>query len=252
MPRPRLPVRLPSPTPLPARGSATAPPENLSQNCQENGPRPENLVAPKRPGIGSKKLSQNCPGGSVRPENGSISKGPGIGSKRSSGTPQTASKSLRRPSRRKSSACPAATPTWIPKGEDLKRIPPDVQAALAETIQPAYEQLVLQAAHPIDRSLGHTLVHLLWLEVLEQYDLGLEYLNFHAALGLPGGRSQAIDQHLRLINSKLRVGYFLQRVQEIRRRHAEAPPLPNPPAPSPAVDALEKTTPVDQKHRLPR
>ncbi len=166
---------------------------------------------------------------------------------------KTASKSRRRPSHRNlrtrvASLSASVTPMWIPKGAEFKRIPPEVQAAVSETIQPAYEQLVLRANHPLDRSLGHTLVHLLWLEVLEQYDLGQEYLALHAALGIPGSRGHVIDQHLRLIDSKLRVGYFLHRIREIRRRNAE---LRRSPPPRAEVDSLEKPAPVDQKTRLP-
>jgi hypothetical protein len=114
-----------------------------------------------------------------------------------------------------------ATPFWAPVGVDLDCVPPEVHQAAAELVQPVYEQCVLRAAGGIEKSLGVTVAHLLWLEILEQFDLKREYTEVQAVLRLPGQRREVIDQHLRMLDSKVRVGYILVRLQELRQRAAE-------------------------------
>ena len=62
----------------------------------------------------------------------------------------------------------------------------------------------------------------LWLEILDQFDIRHEYVTFETRLGLRGNRQDAIDQHLRLIDAKIRAGYFFVRISELRQRLAAA------------------------------
>ena len=100
-------------------------------------------------------------------------------------------------------------------------MPAEVQQAVGELVQPLYDQFVIGAADGLEKSLGVTIAHLLWLEILEQFDIKREYTQVEAVLNLAGNRSEMIDRHLRLIDSKLRVGYFLVRIREIRKRIAD-------------------------------
>jgi len=100
-----------------------------------------------------------------------------------------------------------AQPLWVPEGIDLSYVPVEVRQAVAEVIQPVYEQYVVGADDGLEKSLGLTLTHLLWLEVLEQFDLKREYTQVQAVLGITGNREQLMARHLRLIDSKVRVGY---------------------------------------------
>jgi hypothetical protein len=126
---------------------------------------------------------------------------------------------------------PDNLPLWAPCGIDLKIVPKEVQQAALELIQPLYNQFVLNSSDPLEKSLGVTITHLLWLEILEQFDMKREYTQVNAVLNLPGNRHETIDRHLRLIDSKLRVGYFLSRIREQHKRLAPISPLPLPTPP---------------------
>ena len=127
---------------------------------------------------------------------------------------------------------PQNLPLWAPDGVDLQFVPQEVQQAVAELVQPLYDQFVLGAADGLEKSLGVTIAHLLWLEILEQFDMKREYTQIDAVLNLPGNRHEMIDRHLRLIDSKLRVGYFLVRIRELRNRISDQTGLPPPGADS--------------------
>src|SRR6516164_4810706 len=90
-------------------------------------------------------------------------------------------------------------PYWLPEDTEFAALPRPLQVAITEILYPAYKQLVLGAADPLERATAATFVHLLWLELLQQLELGncLEDLmrpNFGSA-ALNG----VIAQHLRLV-----------------------------------------------------
>jgi hypothetical protein len=115
---------------------------------------------------------------------------------------------------------------------DLEVVPEEVRAAIEEVVRPVYERLVVDVDEPLDKSLGVTVAHLVWLEVLQQFDLKQQYTQISAVLGLPDDRSSAIEQHLRIIYSKVKVGYLLAHLRQLRRKWDERPPggaaLPGP------------------------
>jgi hypothetical protein len=145
-------------------------------------------------------------------------------------------KKIKKPKKQKLPAQPVEPrpqnlPPWAPHGEDLNRIPPEVQQAVADLVQPMYEQFVLNAPGGLEKSLGVTITHLLWLEILDQFDIKRDYLQFESVLNVTYNRPETIDRLLRLIDAKLRISYFLVRLKELRSRlPAEtlpAHPLPN-------------------------
>ena len=109
----------------------------------------------------------------------------------------------------------------MPDDDTLEFVSPEVRQAIAEVVQPVYERFVLAVEDPLEKSLGLTVAHLVWLEVLQQFDLKREYTQVLAVLGLPDDRGAAIDQHLRIIDSKVKLGYLLIRLRELRRRWPE-------------------------------
>jgi hypothetical protein len=123
---------------------------------------------------------------------------------------------------------PPNLPLWAPDDVDLNVVPQEVQQAVAELVQPLYNQFVIGAADALEKSIGVTISHLLWLEILEQFDIKREYIKIDALLKIPGNRHDTIDRHLRLIDSKLRVGYFLVRIREHKNRiqHGDHPNFP--------------------------
>jgi hypothetical protein len=115
---------------------------------------------------------------------------------------------------------PQSIPLWAPDGADLKVVPPEIRQAIAQLIQPIYEQFVLNASDGLEKSLGITITHLLWLEILEQLDIKREYVQIEAVLHITHNRPEMIDRHLHLLDSKLRFGYFLVRIKELQQRLA--------------------------------
>jgi hypothetical protein len=121
---------------------------------------------------------------------------------------------------------PPGRPLWMPEGTDLERMPVEVRQAVAEILRPAYEELVGQAGSGIEKSLGASLVHLLWLEILEQYDMKKDYCKFDLLLELYGTRNFAIDRYLKLVNSKLRLSSMLTRLRQLRLKEQKASSQP--------------------------
>jgi hypothetical protein len=118
---------------------------------------------------------------------------------------------------------PKDAPVWSPQGADLDLVPPEIRQAITELIQPLYEQYVLHAKDALEKSLGASMAHLLWLEVLDQFDIRREYIQFDAVINMTMNRPAMIERHLRLLGSKLQIGYFLLRVKELRTRLAQHP-----------------------------
>jgi hypothetical protein len=91
-----------------------------------------------------------------------------------------------------------ARPYWIPEQTDLEALPPAVQLAITNVVNRAYQELVLGAADALERSAGATDVHLLWLELLHQFELGNQLKNrLRPNYGF-AARADTIAQHLRL------------------------------------------------------
>jgi hypothetical protein len=117
----------------------------------------------------------------------------------------------------------AGRPLWVPEGVDLEVLPDEVRRAVADVVEPVYERFVLGADDPLEKSLGVTVAHLVWLEVLQQFDMKRHYTKVSAVLGLAEDRQGVIDQHLRIIGSKVKVGYLLARLREFRRHQPGGP-----------------------------
>lgn len=106
-------------------------------------------------------------------------------------------------------------PAWIPEDVDFHNMPAPVRQAVADIVEPAYRRLVAEAEDPLERSVGMTIVHLMWLEILEQHEVMQDYLKT-SILDLRQDRCPMIDQHLRTLHAKVKVGYFLSRLRELR------------------------------------
>lgn len=102
-------------------------------------------------------------------------------------------------------------PHWIPAGVDVDEWSPELRAIVAGVINPAYDQLVLRAMPGLAQSTGITVVHLLWLEILDHLEFSRR--------ALPGGptedaetRTAELSRHLRLVHSKLKASELLHRL----------------------------------------
>jgi hypothetical protein len=128
-------------------------------------------------------------------------------------------------------------PLWLPEGSDLEKFPAEIAQAAEEIVVPAYQQLVVNANSGMERSMGASLVHLLWLEILDQFDIKSDYVKFDLNIGISVGRKSAIDDHIRLLETKLRVGQFMHRIEAYRRQFQPAPAPQTPPLP-PSPDEI--------------
>lgn len=112
-------------------------------------------------------------------------------------------------------------PHWMPRGISRKLLPREVRADIATLVNPIYEELVLNAKSGLAKSTGLTIVHLMWLEILDQIklspqsdeeDLDLDFVGESA----PHTREHDIERHLRLVQSKLKASDLLLRMEQLK------------------------------------
>jgi hypothetical protein len=113
---------------------------------------------------------------------------------------------------------PDNRPFWIPDTVRFDALPEAVRAAIIEIVNPAYQELVLEATGALEKAAGLSFVHTLWLEIVEQYEIGKGMAHM-----LPRGESSvthrdAIGRHLRLLGAKEKFGKFLLQIQAVREK----------------------------------
>jgi hypothetical protein len=133
--------------------------------------------------------------------------------------------------RRPATQAAQVRPYWVPEGLDPNRLPAEMKAAINGILNSAYERLVLRAADGLERSTGATIVHLLWLEVLDQMRLGQGFEDACRSECPSEDRRQLIECHLRLVGAKFKASGFWLRLQQFRERWGRHPDGPNPLAP---------------------
>lgn len=113
-------------------------------------------------------------------------------------------------------------PYFIPAGLDFEALPPAVQLAAAELVQPAYDELVLQATGALERAAGSSFVCLMFFELLEQCELGRQVADqIEQGAPNPSPREEDFQRHLRLIGAKGKAGEFLLRLRQFRAKHID-------------------------------
>ena len=63
-------------------------------------------------------------------------------------------------------------PFWLPADVALDDLPDELRTAVLGILTPAYQNLVAAARPGLEQSTGMTIVNLLWLEILQQVELG--------------------------------------------------------------------------------
>jgi hypothetical protein len=104
-------------------------------------------------------------------------------------------------------------PYYVPADLDFDSLPETVQRAVDEFVTPAYRELVLEASGALERAAGASFVCLLFLELLEQFDLGRQVAQEAERLA---PREVELKRHLRLLVSKQQAGNFLLRIRNLR------------------------------------
>jgi hypothetical protein len=118
---------------------------------------------------------------------------------------------------------PTPRPYWIPPGVDFERLPEQVRAAMLGVINPAYQELVLGAQDGLQKAAGVTLISLLWLEVLDQVELGQDLTDPRSIGTSSPAREQLISRHLRLAGATIKASGFLLRLAEFREKYGHLP-----------------------------
>jgi hypothetical protein len=99
----------------------------------------------------------------------------------------------------------------------LEDLPAALQAAVAAVVSPVYVDVVLSSKDGLEKSTGVTVCHLLWLEVLSQFELG-RLVSVTDSESSDEERQEAIAKHIRLAQAKLNASGLLLRLREFERR----------------------------------
>lgn len=118
-------------------------------------------------------------------------------------------------------------PFWMPPGADLEELPEGLRAVIEGVLSPAYEKLVLGAQPGLEQSTGITVVGMLWLELLEYFELG-RHSSSEAPIPTQEEREESMARLLRVAGAKLKASEFLLRLAEAQRRWAKESGLPGP------------------------
>lgn len=106
---------------------------------------------------------------------------------------------------------------FIPAGLDMSTLPVELEAGLREIMQPAYRELVQNAADALDRSGGLTVVHLLWLELLQQCRMAGTVTDLSPNCD-EVALHNSINRLLRLASAKERATAFLFKIRAFGRQ----------------------------------
>jgi hypothetical protein len=119
-------------------------------------------------------------------------------------------------------------PYWLPSGDYWDGLPREIRDAVPRILGPAYRKFVLEAGGELERSLGLTLVHLIWLEVCDHVRMALaaaDSLSLAAALNDPDAM---IARHLNLITAKCQTAELLVKLRLVTEALNAPPALPAP------------------------
>ena len=134
---------------------------------------------------------------------------------------------------------PNPRPYWWPEGIPIDQLPGNLRAAIEGLIQPAYEKLVVAARPGAEQSTGATIVNLLWLEVLQQTELGRDLVGSGQQPERLVKHERSIARMLRLAGAKIKASDFLHRLHSHRHKmSAGAATVGTPSERTSAVDGL--------------
>jgi hypothetical protein len=151
-------------------------------------------------------------------------------------TPRAPGKPKRTPSRKKprpSRDAPAErdpdVPHWLPAGDRWNDLPAEIRQAVPRILVPAYRRFVLDAPGELERSIGLTLVHLMWLELCGQTQLAVAAADPTALAAILQNPDDMIDRHLHLVTTKCQTAELLVKLQ-VMNQMLQRPPAPVQPA----------------------
>ncbi|MHC4874845.1 MAG: hypothetical protein ACYTGL_00015 [Planctomycetota bacterium] len=118
---------------------------------------------------------------------------------------------------------PPVRPYWIPEGVDFSALPADLRTAISTLVSPAYEELVLRAKPGLEQTTGTTIVQFMWLEVLEMFEIGREFMQVDSSPESRQERDAKVSRLLKVVAAKSKASAFWVRIQDFRERHGALP-----------------------------
>jgi hypothetical protein len=134
-------------------------------------------------------------------------------------------------------------PPWLPVGNRWNELPEAVRDAVPRILVPAYREFVLDAPDELQRSVGLTLVHLLWLEVCDQMRL-VEVVADPTSLATTlNDPNKMIDRHLNLVAAKGQTAELLVKLRLVNEALARSatPPRPGLSLPTTTLSGLSRS-----------
>ena len=155
-------------------------------------------------------------------------------------------------------------PHWLPAGTCWEKLPQIIRDAVARFVAPAYCRFVLEAPSQIERAIGATLVHLMWLELCGQLQMAQAAVDPESLDALLQNPEVLIARHLHLASVKCQTAELMVKLRVINDALERGKPiLPAlTPGPSPASGRAETAAlpapatlllpPLDPAHPGPR
>jgi hypothetical protein len=109
-------------------------------------------------------------------------------------------------------------PYWLPPEVDAILLPSELKVAIVDILQPAYQKLVLQVSDPLEKALGVSAVHLLWLVLAGQVELGKRMLGTTGTRGRTEPCWELIDRHLRVTHAQAKFTDLLHRMKTYKEK----------------------------------
>jgi hypothetical protein len=129
-------------------------------------------------------------------------------------------------------AAKATSLRWVPPGFKTATLGPDAQKAMAEVVNPVYEQLVLQPSDSLERSTGLTHLYLLWEEMLHHFQVAESYSSDPRERSLKD-YERNLSRYIELAKLKAATTNVLLRLRQMalkRQDQDNAPQLPGLPS----------------------
>lgn len=127
-------------------------------------------------------------------------------------------------------------PHWLPAGGGWEKLPQEIRETVSRFITPAYRRFVLEAPSEIERAVGTTLVHLMWLELCGQLQLAQAAVDPQSLDAVLQNPEEMIARHLHLATVKCQTAELMVKLRVINDALDRAP-VARPVLPAP-IDIL--------------
>ncbi len=107
-------------------------------------------------------------------------------------------------------------PHWLLDDGQWIEMPENMRQLVSRILNPAYRRFVLDAPDELERSVGMTLVHLMWLELSAQVTLGKVIVDPQSPEAIMNNPDSLIDRHLRLTTAKCQTAELLLKLQMVQ------------------------------------